>query len=291
MTSGNRPAPEQGSWQIPGAASPYQAPSDAPRGDRRGRPGLVALIVALTEVVIIAAVGNQAVSKHASRYLFDHPSTFLGRAVGSSLQLAWRVKPLSADNHNGTHALYSQFLTIAVFVVLSAFLAAVATRGPITFWRAFFGIWTGVVAAICVARIIGGLVTRSTEPNLDRITGAFFSTISNLTVFAGLVIGLITALLAALVAASTRRDVDRPAVAAAMPEPAYVPESPPPFYGNAAQPHPQQQPQPAGYEETDGRTMQIPRFDPRGGQQWTPPTTEGQDTQALPRSTDDDRRG
>ena len=278
MTSGNRPAPEQGSWQVPGATSAYQPPDDVAGGEARGRPGLVALTVALVELAIIAAAANQAVTKHSVRYAAEHPG-FLGHAVASPLQFAWRVTAQS-----GAQRRYAgELVTIGVLVVVSALLAAVVARGAVTFWRAFFGVWTAVVAASCVARAAGAFGTTSRPTGTDAVTNAVFDAITAETVFAGAVIGLVAALVAASVARATRRTVDRPVVAPAQPEPAYVPENPPPFYGNAPA-------HPDGHDATDDRTMQLPRVDP--GQQGPTPMAEGETTQAMPvEVNDDDRRG
>ncbi|WP_375485973.1 hypothetical protein [uncultured Jatrophihabitans sp.] len=346
MTSGNRNAPpEQGSWNISGA-TPRQDTSGYPAGNAgagrgRNRPLVVALVVALVDLVIIAAVCNQAVTKHALRYYLDHGTSLKSRIVSSSLQFAWRFDPIKGDNRNGVHYLYSEFVTIAVFVVLSAFLAAVAARRLAGFGQVFLATWTGCVAAAYVARFVGALVTRS--PMGGRLSFALFVAPTGTTLFAGLVIGLVAGLLGALFAAATRRRPEAPVhPAAPATEPAYTPEAPPPFYGRqdddprdtasgyrdrraenetaafAAQPRgdgehgTQRLPDPrggpreesgrvsevesggeAGSEaegrEGDNRTTQLPRFDPRGGQHWTPPEGEGQSTQALPNAPDDGR--
>ena len=284
MTSGNRPAPEQGSWQLPGAAGAYQPPDEVAAGETRGRPGLVALTVALVELAVIAAAGNQAVTKHAVRYAADHPG-FLGHVVASSLQFAWRVTPQAGAQRRYT----GELVTIGVLVVLSALLAAVVVRGAVTFWRAFFGIWTAAVAASCVARAAGAFGTAPAPSGTDAATNAVFDAVTAETVFAGAVLGLLAGLIAAFVARATRRTLDRPAVAPTQPEPAYVPENPPPFYGNAPT-HPSAPAHPSGHDAADDRTTQLPRVDP-GGQQWPTPASDGETTRAMPVDTDDDRRG
>ncbi len=250
MTSGNRPAPEQGSWHVPGAASPYP-PSDEPSGRarHRGRPGVVASVVALTELVIIAAACNQAVTKHARQYAADHPG-FLGHAVASSLQFAWRITPRAGDNRGGSHVYASQLTTIGVLVVLSALLSVVVTRGAVTFWRAFFGVWTAVLAAACIGCAVGSLVTEPPS-GAGRATNAVFLSITGETVFSGVVLGLVAAVIGAVFAVSTRRSVEVAATPAPPPEPAHVPESPPPFYGHAEQ-----------RDGADDSTTQLPRVDP-----------------------------
>ena len=312
MTSGNRNAPpEQGSWNVPGSA-PYAPPAETHgAGLRRGRPGVAALVAVLVELVVIAAACNQSVSKHAQHYFVDHETSFLGRAVGSVLQFSWRVKPLSGDNHDGFHVFYSELAAIVVFVVVSALLTLVVVRGPVTFWRAFFGVWTAVFAAACLARVAGAFVTKPLAGHTDRASFAVFDTVTGLTTFFAVVVGLLTALIAGSVAVATRRTLDAPAPVAPPAEAPYVPESPPPFYGSQpVRPQPGVDPRaehettalpsmskdagrhstqqlPEVPEENDGRTTQIPRFDPRGGQNWTPPEGDGGATQALPNAPED----
>ena len=316
MTSGSRhSAPEQGSWNVPGAPPAYPPAGESQTVVRRGRPVLTALIVALVELAAVAAIGNQAVSKHTQRYGLDHLRSFAGYASLSFTQYTWRVTPQRFDNRGGYHVYYSQLTAIAVLVVVSVLLTLVLARGDVTFWRVLIGVTTAVVFATFLGRVLGALVSKPVVPGLSRGTGAVFQSTGSGTFFYGVLLGLLAGLIAAIVAVAARRTVTGPPPAPIAPgQPPYVPEAPPPFYGTPApdvRPRDpraenettalpslskgshstQQLPEaPVAPDEQDGRTTQIPRFDPRGGQQWTPPQDTGQATQAMPNAPEDDGR-
>src|SRR5579875_3543285 len=155
---------EQGSWHSPrqqqawggppgasGAAPAYgPSPVAAPP---RGRP-------VLAEVVLIAAVANQAVVKHIDNYVFRHETSFTGFSARSVLAYRWRFSAARGDNSLGYHEWYRELLTLGVLLVLTGLLVALFVRGAVTFWTALFGTWFTVVVATCVATAIGSLVTR-----------------------------------------------------------------------------------------------------------------------------------
>lgn len=304
---------------MPGAAPAYPPPGEPQPVVRRGRPGLTSLVVALVELAVIAAAGNQAVSKHTQSYGLDHVRSFAGLATLSLTQYTWRVTPLRYDNRGGYHQYNSQLTAIAAFVVISVLLTLVLTRGDVTFWRVLIGVATAVVTAAFLGRIIGALVTKPVVPGVSRGVGAVFQSTGSSTFFYGVLLGLLAGLVAAIVAVAARRTIAGPTAAPPAPgQPQYVPEAPPPFYGTPAPDARPRDPRaenetttlpslskdhgggghsteqlpaaPEATDEPDGRTTQIPRFDPRGGQQWTPPSAGGESTQAMPATPDDEGR-
>jgi hypothetical protein len=206
---------------APPPPAPYPPTPYGGAVDKRGRPGLIVLVAFLVELVVIAGLGNQSVSKHLSSFSSSHNTQFVGRSAGALLTYSWRFTPMRNDHF---HLWLSQILAVLTVLVVTALLVLAVTRGPITFGRAFFGIWMAVVVASCLAGFVAHLVTSAYdfEPG-SRFTSAVFTGPNASTFAAGVALGFVVALIASLVAISTRRSPRDPALtgAAALP---YEPE-------------------------------------------------------------------
>jgi hypothetical protein len=212
----------------------------------RVRTGLVVLAAVLTEIVVIAAIGNQWVTKHIADSIQQDQLRRAGSAsagFGTDFKTAlltynWRFAPQSGDHQN---VLLSQVLLILATVVISALLIAVVVRGPGSFGQAFFASWMAVVVATLLGAYLRGYVNTIFRRSAAQ---AMFGALgpNAFTFLAALMLGLIVGLVAGAVAMTTRRTV-RLVAPAPPPLPQYVPpEQPPPYYGErprTAADHPQ----------------------------------------------------
>ena len=263
------PAPQQ---------YPYRRPAP------RTRTGLVVLIAVITEIVLIGGGANQWVTKR----IVEHASGTDRRLIDSAwLTYTWRF-----SSQHGEDAVWgSQLLLILTVLVVSALLVWVLVRGPVSFWRAFFGTWLAVIVASLLGGLVRGLVYPHTEdllPGTNRVLRAVFSGAgpSNFVVAGSFALGLVVALITALIAATTgrREPVPAPETPAEFadygPPP---PTEPPPYLPPWQDSHYGPQPQPAGAEATTrlptmasdegDRTTQLPRA-PEGGWAAPPPDTQ-----------------
>lgn len=193
---------------------------------KRGRPGLVALIAVIVELIAIGGADNQWVVKHLNRYAAQHPFAFPGHLVNALTVYQWRFAPQPGDRANEPLAHVALVVTV---LVLTALLVYVLCRGAVTFWRAFFGTWLAVVVATLAGMVVRNLISPPRYPaNFDAAAGALFLGPNGVGVMAGVVLGFVCAVFAAIVAVATRRRVriDEPAYEPARPEPA--PYLPPP---------------------------------------------------------------
>ncbi len=223
---------------------PQQPVEDArPAGPKQGRPGLIALTALLVEVVIIAAAFNQAVSKHIYNYASGHrQSEFLTNAVASGLMYSWRVTTPSSGTESGffltRHIVLGELVMIGSVFLLTVLLVLAVVRGPITWARAFFGVWMAVIVATGGARIAAVAASDSlVTSRVDRGTDAVFAGPSGYSFFAGAALGFVVALITSLVAVASRRPPALVAVPASGPDPGIgvPPETPPPYYGEGRQ--------------------------------------------------------
>src|SRR4051794_32900136 len=74
----------------PGAATPPAQTRSAAPQPRAGRPGLVALVAVLIEVIVIAAADNQWVAERVSDAALDHPDSLGYDASLALLTFQWR---------------------------------------------------------------------------------------------------------------------------------------------------------------------------------------------------------
>jgi hypothetical protein len=231
---------------------PRVAPAVA---ERRGRPGLVALVALLVEIVVIAAADNQWVASRVSKTVFDSPSSLAYDFALSLLTFQWRFSPASGDRF---HTLYGQWELIGVVLVLTAFLVVLIARGEPTFPRVFFLTWAVVVAATGIGAIVRAALWNSQLlQGRSRFQFALFSAIgpTQHVFFAGLALGFVTGLAAGITARLTRRDTVAPAAAA---PPAAAPAMTAPPAAAEAAPTAQFERPPA---EPDA-TQALPRAEP-----------------------------
>lgn len=229
-----------------------------PRADgpllRRSRAWLVVLIAFVVELVIIAGIGNPAVSDRIAESI--GPDSGLGsNAARAALVYRWRVTAASGDTY---HVWLAELALVGTVLVLTALLVWAAARGPAGFGRAFVGTWTAVVVATLVGMVVRGVVIDPggyTPYPGGRLNAALFGPLApnGITCVAGLALGLVVALAAGLTAASARRTVG---VVVPAPAPdAYAP----------GEPYPSE------------HTQELPRVD-------VPLRDEPGDTAALPRA-------
>lgn len=194
-------------WPPPGhpVVAPPAAAAPAVVQQRRTRPGLVALVAVLIEIVAIAAADNQWVAQRVS----DH-NDVLG-TTGNDLAFTlltyqWRFSPRAGDVF---HVLYGQWALIAVVLVLTALLVGLASSASARFAPVFFGSWAAVVAATCVGAIVRGAVVDSRlAGGRTRFQFILFSNYgpSQYVVVAALVLGFVVAIGAAITALSARHE-------------------------------------------------------------------------------------
>jgi hypothetical protein len=251
-------------WGPPGGM-PWSAPpppDERPVASRplpaQARPGLVVLAALLTEVVLIAALANQAVSDRLAKHFGDAtPSHLLEQAW---LTYQWRF---SARSHQSA-TWGSELALIGVTLLVSALLIIALVRGAVTFWRAFFGVWLAVLGATLLGAFVRGLIDTDAARAIGasspgRLTKAIFGPAgpTQFAVVGGVVLGLVTALVAAGVSVATRRAAQPVPGAPAVQSHYVAPEQPPPYYGDA-QPTTQLRPPPQP-RAGDQATTQFPR--------------------------------
>ncbi|HET6876468.1 MAG TPA: hypothetical protein VFH38_02965 [Jatrophihabitans sp.] len=192
---------------------------------RRGRPGLIAMIAVIVELIAIGGGGNQWVIKHLTRYAAQHPFAFPGHLVSALTVYQWRFAPQPGDRANEPLA---HVALVGTVLVLTGLLVYLLCRGAITFWRAFFGTWLAVIVATLAGMVVRNLISPPPYPaNFDHAAGAVFLGPDGFGAIAGAVLGVVCALFAALVAVATRRRVpiEIPATDQGRLEPApYVPQ-------------------------------------------------------------------
>lgn len=237
---------------------------DAPR-PLVARTGWAVLTAFLTELVLVAGVGNQAVTNSMNDYLAAPGRQFADYsrgAVDAMLTFHWRFAPRPAE---ATHEWAAQFLLLAVLFGLTALGVWATCRGTVTFLRVAVTVWAIVVAVTPVAIMARNLLVIPSAPGpLESRVGqsVYYYPLFGTAIVAGVVLGLVTALVTALVTNLTRRAVRvRPAGSAPHdPQDHYLEER----FG----------------ENSDEDTTQLPRF------------SEGEQTAQLPPwSMRDDPRG
>ena len=182
---------------------------DAPR-PLVARTGWAVLAAFLTQVVIVAGVGNQAVTNAMNRYLAAPGRQFADYsrgAVDAMLTFHWRFAPRPAE---ATHEWAAQFLLLAVLFALTALAVWATCRGTVTFLRVFVTVWVIVVAVTPLAIMARNLVVIPTAPGpLESRVGQsiYYYPLFGTAIVAGVVLGLVTALVTALVVRMTRRPV------------------------------------------------------------------------------------
>jgi hypothetical protein len=195
------------------------------------RRGLVVVAALLTELVVIAAIGNQWVTPKLFRAIINERSHLVSDFKASLVTYNWRFVPEQADTN---HIWLSQMLLILTTLVLTAVFVAVIVRGPATFGRAFLTCWLAVTVATVFGGYARGLTNESLGTSGSRLQRGLFSTVgpNSITLFSGLVLGLLVGVVAATVGVMNANRTEGPETFAPQPvEPAYVaPEQPPPFY-------------------------------------------------------------
>jgi hypothetical protein len=195
------------------------------------RPGAVALAAVLTELVVIAAVGNQWIAERAGHWIANERSAFVADLKATLLVYNWRFAPQQGDVE---HSWLSQLVMIALTLALTGAFVSVVVRGPATMGRVFVTCWMAAVCSTALASYVRAALNKQPGIAGTRVQKTFFGPLapSAISVFAAIVLGLLAGSVAVVVARMLRNrtPVGTP-VAAAPAEPPYVPpEQPPPYY-------------------------------------------------------------
>ena len=175
---------------------------------RKGRPGVIVLIAFVVQLVAIAALANQIVTKHLLDFAATYHDRFVGHLVAAFTTYQWRVSAQPGDRANEPLAHACLILTV---LVLTALLVLAVCRGPVTFGRAFFGTWMAVVVSTLVGQVVFDLVSPPPYPHgFGHLAGAVFTGPNGAGFAAGVMLGLVTAVFAAIFAVATRRIVRLP---------------------------------------------------------------------------------
>jgi len=181
----------------------------------------IALFAVLTELVAIAATGNQAVTNFVTDHMATSP---LGDLFLRSLPIfPWRV---TTESRSGAATvLVSQYAAIATFIVLTFALMLVVVRGALTVSEPVFASLCVVVTASLVAHMVGELVEydqdgRLQHTGLGRFGYALFNSNNGLSIMFSLMCGVAVAVVVGVMAAVLRRrvaaEIERAMVAAAV---------------------------------------------------------------------------
>ena len=187
----------------------------------RSRTGWVVLAGVLTEVAIVAGVGNQGVSGAINHYLDSPNRTFPDYSRGlldAATAFAWRLSPAS---NQPTHVWAAELAAIGVLLAVSALGMLAVVRGSITFVRVWVAVWAVVAAVAPLAIMAHNLITTPSAPGPEQSRfgqAVYYAPALGTVVVAGLAIGLLAGLACAIVAVSTRREVTMHAQPAPMPE-------------------------------------------------------------------------
>jgi hypothetical protein len=182
---------------------------DAPR-TLVARTGWVVLTAFLAELVVVAGVGNQAVTNAMNDYLAAPGRQFADYsrgAIDAMLTFHWRFAPRPAES---THEWAAQFLLLAVLFGLTALGVWAACRGTVTFVRVLVTVWAIVAAVTPLAIMARNLVVIPSAPGpLESRVGqsVYYYPLFGTAVVAGVVLGFVVGLVTALVARLTRRPV------------------------------------------------------------------------------------
>jgi hypothetical protein len=190
-----------------------QKTAPLPKRLYRGRPGVIVLTALLVEIVVIAGIGNQWVSKQLQNYLSDHPGAadYTRGAVQAALTFHWRFAPA---NGQSTHVWAAQLAAIGTLLLLSGLLIWVVSRGSVTFGRIWVAVGAIVAALTPIAVMVGNaiIVPNAPGPGQSRLGQAVYGyTGYGPAIVGGLVLGVVTGLLCGLLAVITRRSVPLPA--------------------------------------------------------------------------------
>ncbi len=186
----------------------------------------IALFAVLTELVAIAATGNQGVTDFVADHMATSPlgDLFL-RSVPS---FPWRF-----TGDPGV-VLAAQWVAIATFVVVTFLLTLLVVRGAATFSGPFFAAVPIVVGSSLVAHVVANIVDydkvgRLEHTGLGRVGYSLFNSNSPLAIMYSLMCGIVVAIVVGIVGLVLRRraarstEVDAPLFAPGMGTAAYGP--------------------------------------------------------------------
>ena len=182
---------------------------------RRSPSLLVALGAAVTELVLVAAAGNQWIVKHlVERARTDElPRDHQLKAVLTNF--SWRFTPVSHERAIWLGGIIAAAgMVVVVFLVVLAFVGAM--RPPRSFFAVLFGTW-GLVLGLTQLAAIGRLAIafsdlyeHSRDPQgLGRFWNPVFHGPTAESVLFGGVTGLLVAIVAAILASATNQTATR----------------------------------------------------------------------------------
>ena len=183
---------------------------------RRAPAFLVALTAALTELIILAAAGNQWTVDHLTRH---PPATELPRdhvLKAALTSFGWRFMPESHARMIWLGGIVAAAgLVVAVLLLVWVFVGPM--RAPRSFVAVFLGTWGLVVAVTQIAAIAqpllayGDLFPNGHDPSgFGRFWYSVFEGPSSVTVLFGGASGLVVALVAAIFASVSNRAAAEP---------------------------------------------------------------------------------
>jgi hypothetical protein len=208
---------------------------------------LIAAFAALSELVIIAAAGNQAITK----FIIDHQanSPLLRDIQRGLVSVSWRFTPQSGARASWLGALVGD----VVLVVVTFLLVLALLRGKASFSGAFFATLTSVVTATVLGAMVAVAIAyddfgRQQHTGLGRIGFAVFNSVDGPVVVMGLasgiVAGILTGVVAAILAAALR---NRPTLEPVPATGSFAPGLTPSPYSNTTE---ESQPWGAPYPDT-----------------------------------------
>jgi hypothetical protein len=208
---------------------------------RRSRGLLIALVAAIIELIIVAATGNQWVSKR----IFDQATgtRFPNVLARGSVGFPWRFNPQTDRDRIWA----AQLIGIGALIVLVfLFVLVLTARASRSYFGHLIGIWGATtVAALLAAGLRQWIAFPALYPSgrdgqgFARLANAFTEGPSSTVALFALASGLLTGLIAAAVAVLTTRPVEPAVVAEPAGPPPWTPETAPPWGADpAAEPPP-----------------------------------------------------
>lgn len=174
----------------------------------------IALFAVLTELVAVAATGNQGVTNFVADHMATSP---LGDLFLRSLpSFPWRFS--TEARPGATTILVSQYAAIATLFVLTFLLMLIVVRGAPTFSGPFFSSLGSVLFAALVAHMVANVIDydwdgRALHKGLGRFGYALFNSNDGLSIMFALMCGVVVAIVVGVVGVFLRRrvpEVDEP---------------------------------------------------------------------------------
>ncbi len=203
---------------------------------RINRSGRVAFFAAITGLVVVAATGNQSVTKAVNDHIGGGSKSVSDHFLSALLTFSWRFTPQSGTP--AQHYWGAQFGGIGLFLVLILLFVLILDRRWAGLGQVFLGTWLAVLAATLAGVIFKAVLYPFVYGSGDRLLVGLFVAPNGENIVYGVGCGFVVAIVATLITAATRQEV--PAEVAGVPgedetlvphpDSGYGPiEQPPPF--------------------------------------------------------------